>query len=86
MSFNEKSLEDVSITFTSTEAGIHSEDIVFHRGFKSPSTGVEHAYLKQQHLGIPILNTSANIALKEDKVLTFGSSFIDTKSGMFLIA
>jgi len=80
-SFGSAELSEVAVAVTATEAGIAAANISFARGFKSDSTGVEHAYLKQSFNGIPIINTAANVAFKGESVMSFGSSFIDTESG-----
>ena len=78
-------LSDVAIAVTATESNIAAANISFERGFKSDSTGVEHAYLKQQYNGIPIINTAANVAFKGESITSFGSSFIDTESGELVL-
>lgn len=52
-------------------------DVRYNSGFTDATTGVEHAYLKQYYNGVPIINTAANVAFKGNKIVSFGSSFVD---------
>ena len=58
-------------------------DVRYQSGFTDKTTGVEHAYLKQYYNGIPLINTAANVAFKGDKVVSYGSSFIDIDACTF---
>ncbi|EEB89293.1 hypothetical protein MPER_12624, partial [Moniliophthora perniciosa FA553] len=38
----------------------------------------QYGYARQQHDGIPFANAVANVALKNGRMASFGSSFVDT--------
>ncbi|KAG5638544.1 hypothetical protein H0H81_012045 [Sphagnurus paluster] len=73
-SFSAQSLPDASVTFVSSRLGVDSSKVSFKSGFTREDTKV--AYVKQAHNGIPFANAVANIAWKNDKVVSFGSSFV----------
>ncbi|ESK92607.1 putative extracellular elastinolytic metalloproteinase precursor [Moniliophthora roreri MCA 2997] len=39
---------------------------------------LSYGYVKQYHDGVPFVNAVANVALKQDRVVAFGQSFVDT--------
>ncbi|KAH6904697.1 metalloprotease [Coprinopsis sp. MPI-PUGE-AT-0042] len=50
-------------------------DLRFSSGFAS-ADGVRHAYLQQAHDSIPFANAVANIAFKDNRAVSYGSSFV----------
>lgn len=48
----------------------------YHSGFTRD--GIDVAYIKQSINGLPFANTAANVAFKNDRVVSFGSNFVDS--------
>ncbi|KAG8743260.1 hypothetical protein FRC10_012304 [Ceratobasidium sp. 414] len=65
-------------SFLESKLGV-SADAVGHRS-GSRSDIAEHEYFRQQLNGLPVANAVANVALKNDKVVSFGASFVKPKS------
>ncbi|KAJ7175170.1 Fungalysin metallopeptidase-domain-containing protein [Mycena crocata] len=73
------SFKESSVAFIQNKLGLKAENAVFHSGFTADV--VTHAYAKQAHDGIMFANAVANVAFnKDDKVVAFGSSFIEPTS------
>ncbi|KAH6918167.1 metalloprotease [Coprinopsis sp. MPI-PUGE-AT-0042] len=51
-------------------------------GYRSgyPRGGIQYAYLSQTINGLSVVNAVSNVAFKEDKVVSFGSSFVKPES------
>ncbi|TFK34237.1 Fungalysin metallopeptidase-domain-containing protein [Crucibulum laeve] len=73
-SFGPSSLEDTATSVVASELGISSENVLYKGGFEADVA--KYAFLKQVHDGIPFANAVANVGLKDDKVVSFGSSFV----------
>ncbi|KAF8918210.1 Fungalysin metallopeptidase-domain-containing protein [Mucidula mucida] len=72
-SFGEK-----ACSFLASEMGIDIEQVAYRVG--SDGDIVSHAYLSQTHDGVPFANAVANVAMKDDKVVSYGSSFVSYSS------
>ncbi|CAE6404258.1 unnamed protein product [Rhizoctonia solani] len=64
--------------FLESKLGV-SADSISHKGGSS-SDITEYEYFRQQFNGIPIANAVANVALKNNKVVSYGASFVQPKS------
>ncbi|KDR76563.1 hypothetical protein GALMADRAFT_246959 [Galerina marginata CBS 339.88] len=71
------SLKTSAVSFIGS-LGIAAENIEYKSGFSAGTSRV--AYVKQSINGIPVANAVANVAFSGDKVVSYGSSFVDTKS------
>ncbi|KAG5644638.1 hypothetical protein DXG03_008020 [Asterophora parasitica] len=71
------SLSDASVDFVKSRLGVDSKKVSYKSGFTSRPSKV--AYLKQVHEGVPFANAVANVAWKDNKVVSFGSSFVKTE-------
>ncbi|KAF9486149.1 metallo proteinase 10 [Pholiota conissans] len=76
--FAKRSLGDTAKSFLSSELGISEDNVEYKSGYTEGSTRV--AFVKQSINGIPLANSVANIAFNGDKVVSYGSSFVDTNS------
>ncbi|KAG8743261.1 hypothetical protein FRC10_012305 [Ceratobasidium sp. 414] len=65
-------------SFLESKLGI-SVDALAHKS-GSNSDVAEHEYFHQQLNGLPVANAVANVALKNNKVVSFGASFVKPKS------
>ncbi|KAJ7108331.1 Fungalysin metallopeptidase-domain-containing protein [Mycena epipterygia] len=71
----EVSLEDRTLAFVQSHLGIAADAVAFKSGFAGEVA--DHAFVRQTIDGIPVANAVANVAFnKDDKVVSFGSSFI----------
>ncbi|KAF7342154.1 Extracellular metalloproteinase [Mycena venus] len=73
LSRRDVSLADAASAFVRTQLQIDSGSVKFKSGYSSDI--VQYAYIKQQHNNISFANAVANVAFKDDKVVTFGHSF-----------
>ncbi|CAE6448750.1 unnamed protein product [Rhizoctonia solani] len=64
--------------FLESKLGVSADAISHKSGSNSDVT--EHEYFRQQHNGIPIANAVANVALKNNKVVSYGASFVKPKT------
>ncbi|KIM35854.1 hypothetical protein M413DRAFT_449584 [Hebeloma cylindrosporum] len=71
------SVKDSALSFLGT-IGIDSTNVVYKSGFTDGSA--RYAYIRQTIDGIPLANGVGNVAFNGDKVVSFGSSFVDAKS------
>ncbi|PPR05526.1 hypothetical protein CVT24_003269 [Panaeolus cyanescens] len=73
------SLSSAAVAFAGSHLSRDPSTIAFRTGFSGEVT--KHAFLTQSHDGIPFANAVANVAFnKDNKVVSFGSSFINPKS------
>ncbi|KAJ6571056.1 Fungalysin metallopeptidase-domain-containing protein [Mycena capillaripes] len=72
------SFKESSVAFVQSKLGVSAENIAFHSGYTGDV--VSHAYLKQAHNGIFFSNAVANVAIKDDKVVALGHSFVTPSS------
>ncbi|KAF8156607.1 metallo proteinase 10 [Crassisporium funariophilum] len=71
------SLGSSAISFVSS-LGVNATNIDYKSGYTSGTS--RFAYVKQSINGIPVANAVANVAFNGDKVVSYGSSFVDTKT------
>ncbi|OBZ71043.1 Extracellular metalloproteinase 5 [Grifola frondosa] len=71
-------LEAAAKAFIQSRLNVDSDTVAFRSGFSSDVA--KHAFIKQQINGIPIANAVANVAFNNDKVVSFGSSFVKPTS------
>jgi hypothetical protein len=71
-------LKTAALSFVKSELSVDDSSVSFKSGSAEGSTSF--AYLKQSHENIPFANAVANVAMKDNKVVAFGSSFVDTGS------
>lgn len=64
--------------FLESKLGVSANAISHKSGSNSDVT--EHEYFRQQLNGIPVANAVANVALKNNKVVSYGASFVKPKS------
>jgi extracellular elastinolytic metalloproteinase len=65
-----------AVDFAASKLQKDASSMYYRSGFSRD--GIDVAYIKQVHNDIPFANTAANVAFKNDKVVSFGSSFVDT--------
>ncbi|KAG8781731.1 hypothetical protein FRC12_021577 [Ceratobasidium sp. 428] len=65
-------------SFLESKLGVAANALNHRTG--SNSDVAEHEYFQQQLNGLPVANAVANVALKNDKVISFGASFVKPKS------
>ncbi|KAF9261300.1 hypothetical protein L218DRAFT_946124 [Marasmius fiardii PR-910] len=75
-SFVEQSVEEKIVSFVSSQLKLDSSNVAYKSGYETENG--QYGYVKQHHDGIPIANAVANVAFKDNKVVAFGSSFVDT--------
>ncbi|KAG7097960.1 hypothetical protein E1B28_005271 [Marasmius oreades] len=75
-SFTSSGIEDKTVSYISSELQVDSAKVTFKSGYTQ--NGQSFAYAKQVHNGIPVSNAVANVAFKDNKVIAFGHSFVDT--------
>ncbi|KAF8886755.1 Fungalysin metallopeptidase-domain-containing protein, partial [Infundibulicybe gibba] len=69
---------EMAVAITQSQTGINSTNIRFRSGFsEGPDT---FAYVRQSHEGVPFANAVANVALHNNRIVSFGSSFVETSS------
>ncbi|KAF8886309.1 metalloprotease [Infundibulicybe gibba] len=74
--FGPATLKEIAVTVTQSQLGINSANIRFQSGF---SQGLDaYAYVRQSHESVPFANAVANVALHNSRVVSFGSSFVET--------
>ncbi|KAG9089171.1 hypothetical protein FRC07_012388, partial [Ceratobasidium sp. 392] len=64
--------------FLESKFGLSADALAHRTG--SNSDVAEHEYFHQQLNGLPVANAVANVALKNNKVVSFGASFVKPKS------
>ncbi|EIM86164.1 metalloprotease [Stereum hirsutum FP-91666 SS1] len=68
-------LNDAALSFVQSKLGISQDAVTLKSSFAGEVA--QHAFVRQQHDGIPFANAVANVAFKMDgKVASFGSSFV----------
>ncbi|KAG8686535.1 hypothetical protein FRC11_008799, partial [Ceratobasidium sp. 423] len=63
-----------------SKLGVSADGLVRKAGHTDNHTNVASEYFRQQFNGIQVANAVANVAVKDDKVLSFGANFIKAKS------
>ncbi|KAF9443169.1 hypothetical protein P691DRAFT_764533 [Macrolepiota fuliginosa MF-IS2] len=70
----DEDLKGSAISFVSQHLSIDPSTVNLRT--QAATDTVTHAFLTQQHDGIPFANAVANLAFKDNKIVSFGSSFI----------
>ncbi|KAF8912309.1 metalloprotease [Mucidula mucida] len=79
-SFVAQSLEDTTKAIVASELGIDTDKVAYTSGFAKEAETVSYTYAKQVHDGVEFLNAVANVAIKDNKIVAFGASFVDTSN------
>ncbi|KAF8886764.1 Fungalysin metallopeptidase-domain-containing protein [Infundibulicybe gibba] len=74
--FEPTTLEEMAVAITQSQLGINSTNINFRSGFSDGPDA--YAYVRQSHEGVPFANAVANVALHNNRIVAFGSSFVET--------
>ncbi|QRV93483.1 extracellular metalloproteinase MEP [Ceratobasidium sp. AG-Ba] len=69
---------DAAKSFLESKLGVSADAISSKSGHSSDNASFE--YFRQAFNGIPTANAVANVALKNDKIVSFGASFVKPKS------
>ncbi|KAH7332995.1 Fungalysin metallopeptidase-domain-containing protein [Rhizoctonia solani] len=77
---NPASPQEAAKSFLTSKLGLTVDSLVHRTGHTDNRTRVANEYFCQQFNGIQVANAIANVAVKDDKVLSFGASFIKPKS------
>ncbi|KAB5595170.1 Extracellular metalloproteinase MEP [Ceratobasidium theobromae] len=73
-----ETLEEIAQTFLEDKLRISPNNLTHKSGHSS--NGIHHQYFRQAINGIPVANAVANVALKGERVVSFGASFVKPKS------
>ncbi|KAF9262331.1 hypothetical protein L218DRAFT_1000830 [Marasmius fiardii PR-910] len=76
-SFFNAGMEENTVSFVSSQLNMDSANVSFTSGYTT-ADGDTFGYAKQAHNGIEFVNAAANVAFKNNKVVAFGQSFVDT--------
>lgn len=71
------SLKESAMAYMATK-GFAEDAVAWRSGFTEGATG--HAYLRQQHDGVPFSNAVCNMAIQDGKVVSWGTSLVDIGS------
>ncbi|KAF9443170.1 metallo proteinase 10 [Macrolepiota fuliginosa MF-IS2] len=77
----ERPLHEDALEFVRKTTGIENGNLGYHSGYDDEHSS--YAYIKLFHNGLPFVNSVANIAYKQERVVSFGHSFIDLKTAIF---
>ncbi|KAK0432059.1 hypothetical protein EV421DRAFT_1911250 [Armillaria borealis] len=72
------SLEDSMTSFVTSCLGLDPSAITFKIGFVGEVAS--HVFILQTHGGVPFPNVVGNVAMKNNKIMPFGSSFVSLAS------
>ncbi|CAE7096204.1 unnamed protein product [Rhizoctonia solani] len=78
--------EEAAKSFLESKLGVGTDSLVHRTGHTDNSTNVSNVYFRQQFNGIQVANAVANVALKADKILSFGASFVKPSERTFIRA
>ncbi|KAJ3504677.1 hypothetical protein NLJ89_g7813 [Agrocybe chaxingu] len=73
-----RDLNSTALAFVRSRLGVDASSVGFKSGYEDGRE--KYAYVKQYHDGVPFANCVANIAWKDDKVVSFGSSFVKSEN------
>ncbi|KAJ8089367.1 hypothetical protein PM082_014615 [Marasmius tenuissimus] len=73
-------INNITLSFMSSKLNVDLSNIAFKSGYTAED-GVTYGYAQQSHEGIPFVNAVANVAFKNNKVVAFGSSFVQVADG-----
>ncbi|KAF5351188.1 hypothetical protein D9756_008180 [Leucocoprinus leucothites] len=76
----DEDLKQSAISFVSKRLSVDPSTVNLRT--QAVTDTVTHAFLTQQHEGIPFANAVANIAFKDNKIVSFGSSFVKPEVAM----
>ncbi|TRM67936.1 Fungalysin metallopeptidase-domain-containing protein [Schizophyllum amplum] len=71
-------IEAAATSFIATQLGLDEAVVNYKSGYAGAGSGVHYGYIHQAHDRIPFINAVANVAFKDDKVVSFGHSFVST--------
>ncbi|KAL1742462.1 Fungalysin metallopeptidase-domain-containing protein [Schizophyllum fasciatum] len=69
-------IEAASTSFVASQLGVDENAVSYKSGYQGPAA--HYAYIRQSHENVPFANAVANVAFKDDKVVSFGHSFVST--------
>ncbi|EAU86463.1 metalloprotease [Coprinopsis cinerea okayama7 len=69
-----QTLDDEAVEFVADRLKVDRGSIRYRSGYTAGK--LRHAYVRQSHDGIPFANAVANVAFKDNKVVSFGTSFV----------
>ncbi|KAF9010876.1 hypothetical protein BDZ89DRAFT_1024485, partial [Hymenopellis radicata] len=72
---SDATLGEMSASFLASHLGVDQDKVAYRTGVHG--TTASHAYLRQSHDGIHFANAVANVAMKDNKVVAVGSSFVN---------
>ncbi|KAF8749252.1 Fungalysin metallopeptidase (M36) [Rhizoctonia solani] len=72
--------KDAAQSFLESKLGVGADGLVRKTGHVDNRTRVANEYFRQQFNGIQVANAVANVAVKDDKIFSFGASFVKPKS------
>ncbi|KAG7097947.1 hypothetical protein E1B28_005258 [Marasmius oreades] len=75
-SFVELGIEDKTVQTVSSQLNLDSTKVAFKSGYTQE--GQSFGYARQSHDGVPFVNAVANVAFKDNRLVAFGQSFVDT--------
>ncbi|KAF9525879.1 metallo proteinase 10 [Crepidotus variabilis] len=75
-SFIGDSLHTTAVAIVQDKLGLPDGQVIYTSGYSAETA--DYAYLKQSYNGVPFVNAVANLVLKSGKVVSFGSSFVDS--------
>lgn len=78
-SFVNSDMRTSAISFIASELGVDSSTVMYNSGHTAEND-MSYAYAKQYHDGVPFANAVANVAFKNGKAVSLGSSFVDTSN------
>ncbi|CAE6441585.1 unnamed protein product, partial [Rhizoctonia solani] len=68
--------QEAAKSFLESKLGVDAGNLIRKTGHTDNSTRVANEYFLQQFNGIPVANAVANVAVKDNKVLSFSASFV----------
>lgn len=76
--FAAQSVDEAAKSFVQRELSLRPEEVTVTTSYTEDT--VKNAYLSQQHNGVPFANAVANVAMRNNKVVAFGHSFVNSTS------
>jgi len=77
-------LNSTARAFVQSRLGVDANTIGYRSGYTTANE--KYAYVRQHHNGIPFVNAVANVAWKDSKVVSFGSSFVKSSEWLHTFA
>ncbi|CAE6473878.1 unnamed protein product [Rhizoctonia solani] len=72
------SSSEAAKSFLESETGLHPDEIVYRTGHSGHD--ISNEYFHQQFNGISVANAVANVALKDNRVISYGVNFVQPKT------